>query len=198
MSDRRLELLLRRAGDRALLCSPTVGLFTGAVPTGGVLTPGAAAGTILVLGVAMPLVVPPGASGRIASERPERVREPVGYGTVLYELVPLAAEAETSRSAAAASSATAEGLFVRAPHSGRFWHRAAPGEPAFVSPGTTVEPGQPIGLIEVMKTFSHVRYEAGGGLPARARVVRITAQDGEEVAEGTPLVEVEEAPAADR
>jgi acetyl-CoA carboxylase biotin carboxyl carrier protein len=187
--------LLRRRGDgdRLELCSPTVGLFTGAALPGQVLTAGSTAGAILVLGVALPLVVPAGASGRIASERPERVREPVGYGTVLYELVPIAAETGASSGAATAVAAAADGLFVLAPHSGRFWHRAAPGEQAFVSVGATVEPGQPIGLIEVMKTFSHVRYEASGGLPERARIVRMTAQDGEEVAEGTPLVEVEEA-----
>ena len=85
---------------------------------------------------------------------------------------------------------TADGLFVRAPHSGRFWHRAAPGEPAFVAVGASLEPGQSIGLIEVMKTFSHVRYEASGGLPERARIARMIGEDGEEVAEGTPLVEV--------
>jgi acetyl-CoA carboxylase biotin carboxyl carrier protein len=191
VTERRLELLLRRAeGDRVELRSPAVGLFTGPALRGQVLTEGAAAGTVLVLGVAVPLVVPKGASGRIVSERPERVREPVGYGTVLYELVPLAAESGLPSGPDADPSATADGLFVRAPHSGRFWHRAAPGEPAFVAVGAPLEPGKPIGLIEVMKTFSHVRYEASGGLPERARVVRIVAQDGEEVAEGTPLVEV--------
>jgi len=193
VTERRLELLLRRAeGDRVELRSPAVGLFTGPALRGQVLTEGAAAGTVLVLGVAVPLVVPRGASGRIVSERPERVREPVGYGTVLYELVPLAAGhgLPSGSGSGAAPSVAEDGLFVRAPHSGRFWHRAAPSEPAFVAVGASLEPGQPIGLIEVMKTFSHVRYEASGGLPERARVVRIVAQDGEEVAEGTPLVEV--------
>jgi acetyl-CoA carboxylase biotin carboxyl carrier protein len=193
VTERRLELLLRRADDdRVELRSPGVGLFTGAALPGHVLTEGATAGALLVLGVSVPLVVPKGASGRIASQRPERVREPVGYGTVLYELAPLAEEPASSVEVASAAAAT-EGLFVRAPHSGRFWLRAAPGEPAFVSVGSPVEPGQPIGLIEVMKTFSHVRYEANGGLPERARVVRVVASDGEEVAEGTPLVEVEPA-----
>lgn len=189
MTERRLELLLRRAGgDRVELRSPGVGLFTASALSGQVLTEGATAGALLVLGVAVPLVVPKGVAGRIASQRPERVREPVGYGTVLYELVPIAEEA--GRSSDAVAAVAADGLFVRAPHSGRFWQRAAPGEAAFVSVGALVEPGQPIGLIEVMKTFSHVRYETNGGLPERARVVRVVASDGEEVAEGTPLVEV--------
>jgi acetyl-CoA carboxylase biotin carboxyl carrier protein len=197
LTERRLELLARRGdGDRLTLRSPAVGLFTGAAARAGVLTEGAAAGTLLVLGAAVALVVPAGTSGRIASERPERVREPVGYGTVLYDLIPLSGAGETfSGNAGADGAATtaAEGLFIRARHSGRFWQRAAPGEPPFVAAGTVVEPGQPIGLIEVMKTFSHVRYEAIGGLPERARVVRVVTADGEEVAEGTPLVEVEPA-----
>jgi acetyl-CoA carboxylase biotin carboxyl carrier protein len=194
LKDRRLELLARRgAGDRVELLSPAVGLFTGAAPPGHVLTAGATAGALLVLGVTMPLVVPAGGDGRVASKRPDRVREPVGYGTVLYELVPISAEHAAASSESAPAVESTAGLFVRSPLSGRFWHRAAPGEPPIVSAGSELAPGQPVGLIEVMKTFSHVRYEAAGGLPERARVVRLVAGDGEEVAEGTPLVEVEPA-----
>ena len=57
--------------------------------------------------------------------------------------------------------------------------------------------GQTIGLIEVMKTFTHLAYtpedKGGNALPTRARVVRIVAGDGDEVAEGDPLFEVEPA-----
>ena len=55
--------------------------------------------------------------------------------------------------------------------------------------GAVVEAGQPIGLIEVMKTFAHVRY-GGEGLPARARIVRVLVEDGAEIGAGDPLYEV--------
>lgn len=188
-----LELIARSGqGGRTELRSPAVGAFTHALPEGALLSPGAFAGRIVTLGVARDLRVPAGATGRIVSPRPVQTHTPVGFGTVLYEIVPLAGEAASDiPDAPAIPAQSADGLFVRAPLSGRFWHRAAPSEPPLVSTGSLVEAGQPVGLIEVMKTFSHIRYEPDARLPMRARVVRLVADDGAEVAEGAPLIEVE-------
>jgi acetyl-CoA carboxylase biotin carboxyl carrier protein len=79
----------------------------------------------------------------------------------------------------------------RSPSAGRFWHRASPAEPPLVGEGDELEPGRAIGLIEVMKTFTLVLYAPGGALPTRARVVRVLAADGAEVADGAPLLELE-------
>lgn len=187
----RLELLARTLPSGALqLCSPTVGLLLGAVDPGRVLTPGAPAGALLQLDTVLPLVVPAGASGRVLGPAADRERRPLGYGDPVYELQPLEAAAAEPAHPLAAPEAE---LAVRAPHSGRFWHRPAPDAEPFVRVGATLVAGQAIGLIEVMKTFSHVRYEPGGGLPERARVVRILADDGAEVSVGDPLVEIEAA-----
>ena len=56
-----------------------------------------------------------------------------------------------------------------------------------------MSPGTPIGLVEVMKTFARIPYAAQGGLPERARVVRLIAGDGDEIQRGDPLLEVEPA-----
>jgi len=108
---------------------------------------------------------------------------------VLYELEPLAAEATTAqeRSTSAASAA----LVLRAPYSGRFWHRPAPGDPAFIEPGRILTEGQTIGLLEVMKTFTQLAYRAEGNLPPRARILRIAIPDGGEVKDGGVLLELE-------
>ena len=53
--------------------------------------------------------------------------------------------------------------------------------------------GSVVGLIEVMKTFTHLHYEAGAGLPERARVVKILVTDGAEVSATDALIELEEA-----
>jgi acetyl-CoA carboxylase biotin carboxyl carrier protein len=191
---RRLDLIARPVAEGRLeLRSPGVGLFTCSLPTGQVVTPGAVAGTLVALGSAIELLVPAGAQGRIVSPRPERVREPVGWGDVVYELAPLDGALDSLDGAAAQTGASGDGLFVRAAHSGRFWQRPAPGEPPLVAVGALVERGQAIGLIEVMKTFSHVRYEPSGDLPERARVLRLVVADGAEVSEGSPLLEVEPA-----
>ena len=179
----RLELLHRPPR----LCAPAVGWFTRPAPTGAALTPGASAGVLLVLGRARALVVPPGVEGRVVSEPPALVLQPVGYGDPLYELVPLAGAAQPGR---AAGAAAARGPVLRAPYAGRFFSRPSPGEPPFVAPGDALEAGRTVGLIEVMKTFTEVRYEAGLGLPARARVLRVAAADGAEVLAGDVLLEV--------
>ena len=188
-----LELLVARAGERLVLKCPEVGLFTCALPAGALLAPRAPAGVLHSLGRRFDLVVPPGAAGRIVNAAPARVLAPVGYGTELYELAPLdSAVLEATRDAQPAGTA-AGALVFRAPYSGRFWQRPAPGDPPFVHPGDPLADGQTIGLIEVMKTFTHLAYRAGGELPARAKLVRFLVDDGGEVKDGGALLELERA-----
>ena len=69
---------------------------------------------------------------------------------------------------------------VRSTMDGSFWGRPSPGAPAFIQPGQRVAPGDTIGLMEVMKTFSPIRAAEGGiwvstvasdGAPIQAGVV---------------------------
>jgi len=90
-------------------------------------------------------------------------------------------------SAAAASSATPSGPVVNAPLTGIFYAAPSPGAPAFISVGSIVAVGQPIGLIEAMKLFNEIKSDKAG------RVVRIIAQDGLLVKAKTPIIEVEPA-----
>ncbi len=86
---------------------------------------------------------------------------------------------------------TTTGLAFRAPYSGRLWRRPSPTDPPFVQEGDEITEGDTIGLIEVMKTFTHLHYAAEDGLPARARVVKLLVDDGGEVNAGEALFEVE-------
>lgn len=191
--NRTLELELSEENGHAVLRAPEVGFFTCALPRGAVVAPGETAGVMLSLGRAFELRVPDGASGEVVSDPPDRVHAPVGFRDVLYRLAPLA----SGRGAAAVAKASGPvgaasgGLVLRAPQSGRFYHRPAPSEPAFVVTGASVRDGAPVGMIEVMKTFSHVPYRATGGLPASAKVKRMIARDGADVRAGDPLLEVE-------
>jgi len=76
-------------------------------------------------------------------------------------------------------------LRVEAPVMGVFYRSPAPGEPAFVDIGDTVEVGQPVGIIEAMKVFSEVLSEVAG------RVVDIPAKSGALVQPGDVLVLLE-------
>ena len=191
--DSPLEMRAQAAGELVRLLAPGVGLFTGAVAAGEVLTPGRHAGHLLSLGRASPLVVPDGVLGTVRSKPPERVREPVGFASVLYEISPLEgirAEPAGSTRDSAGAAAGESGLVLRAPQTGRFWRRASPGEPPLAADGDILEPGAPVGLIEVMKTFAPITYRPGRGLPERARIVRALARDGADVREGDPLFEL--------
>lgn len=174
------------------LLSPEVGGFTGALPKGAALAPGMVAGTLQRLGTCIDLIVPEGAGGAIQNDPPSARICPVGFGEPLYEIDPAGAAA--SSAAAAGDEASAEGgLTVKASQSGRVWHSPSPGDPPFCGPGDPLENGSPLCLIEVMKTFSTVPYRAEKGLPARSKVVRWIAADGDDVEPGSPLLVVEPA-----
>ena len=183
-----LELLVERTGDRLHLRSPEVGLFTRALPRGVLVSTGMTAGVLHSLGRRLALIVPAGVAGRIDNERPAAVLHAVGYGERLYEVAPL--EPGTGSPAPSGPEERGAALVFRAPHSGRFWHRPAPNDAPFVHAGDTLLEGQTLGLLEVMKTFTHLVYRAGGELPARARLVRFLVADGGEVKDGGELLEL--------
>jgi len=187
-----LQLQVESDGGRQRLVSPAVGLLTRAQARGELLAPGQECGVLLVLGRAHALVAPAGASGRIANTPPERLHTPLEYGALVYELEPLAADGARA-SGPAAPAESASGLVLRAPQTGRFYQRASPQDPPFVAAGELLHEGSPVGMIEVMKTFTHVTHRAGGGLPASARVLRYLAADGADVKQGEPLLELERA-----
>ena len=184
-----LELLLEsRAGGQRLL-APAVGLLTRAAARGETLVEGQACGVLLVLGRAHELLVPAGAAGRISNAAPERLHAPLGFGDLVYELEPLAASA--SAVAPEVLRETQSGLVLRSPQTGRCYHRSSPADPAFAKAGDLLREGSPVGLIEVMKTFTHVTHRASGGLPASVRVVRYLVADGADVKQGQPLLALE-------
>lgn len=184
-----MELLVERAKERVRLLSPGVGEFTAAVPIGALLGPGAVAGRLVTLGRSQPLIVPAGIAGVVRVQPHERVHAPVDYGALLYELEPLASVGASAPDEA--HGRAAGGLVVRAPQTGRFYHKSSPSDPPLAAVGREVTTGTPLGLIEVMKTFTHVIYPSGAGLPERARIARVLVTDGADVREGDALVEVE-------
>ncbi|MFT7669029.1 MAG: biotin carboxyl carrier protein [Planctomycetota bacterium] len=187
--NKSIELLALRTGDKTSLNSPGVGLFTCALQAGELLGPGQIAGVLMSAGHATTLVLPANVSGRISSARPKRVHEPVGYGTTLYELSPI--DEGALAHADQAEQSDESGLILRATQGGRFYRSPSPDEAAYVEIGAEITGGTAIGLVEIMKTFGQVSYEAKNGLPARAKLVRWLCEDGAEIREGDALLEVE-------
>jgi len=176
------------AGDEdggARLACPAVGEYLHPPAKGELLSPGESCGWLRVLGAVRPLVVPDGVAGRVRASHPGAR----GAGETLLELDAV----EAGAAAAAVDDVRAEdgALLLRAPLDGRFYRRPAPDVEAYVQDGDLLEAGRAVGMLEVMKTFSPLHYQPGGGLPTRARLVRFLVEDGDEVAEGQPLAELE-------
>jgi acetyl-CoA carboxylase biotin carboxyl carrier protein len=81
--------------------------------------------------------------------------------------------------------AAAGQIAITAPMVGTFYRAPSPDAPPFVEVGSTVERGQPICLIEVMKLFTTINAEAAG------RIVEIGAENGELVEYGRTLFVIE-------
>lgn len=71
---------------------------------------------------------------------------------------------------------------VISPLPGIFYRSPAPGEPAFIEPGTAVSADQIIGMVEIMKQFTEVKAGAAGVLASFATTNGGTVSPGEVVA----------------
>lgn len=175
------------AEDRITLAAPRVGVFECYAEAGQVLSPGMAVGTLAVLNRRYRLIVPEGLGGRVAQIATPRGRSGVGYGTAILELqIGTLSDASLppALSADAAMADLPEGAEVfRAPIEGQFYRRPSPDAPAFVEVDAQIQPGDTIGLIEVMKFFHPVVYD--GTSPRR--VERFLADDGQPVDGGAAL-----------
>jgi len=101
-----------------------------------------------------------------------------------------AGPAEPADAAAAGTPAGENGpQHVCAPMLGTFYRAPEPGSPPYVEVGDTVVPGQPIGILEVMKMMSTVEADRAG------TVVEILVPDATPVEFQQPLIAVEPATA---
>lgn len=185
LHERTIEVTAARTGDRITLKAPSTGLFLPAVVRGDLVAKSHPIGELDVLGRRTTLIAPE-AYGIVDGDPKPRA---VSYGEALVVL-------DTSMQVASASAVTpvetssTTGLVFRAPTSGRFYSRSAPGKPAFVSVGDELGPNATVCLLEVMKTFHRVTY-GGPGLPERAKVREILVADGADVTAGDPLLALE-------
>ncbi len=97
--------------------------------------------------------------------------------TVRQVLEPAAAPAVASVPVIAAPAAPApvapaptppepDGFVITAPLVGTFYRRPTPDDAPFVEPGSVVNPGDTVGLIEAMKVMNEIKAEKAGRLRA--------------------------------
>lgn len=189
MTDNALPVLVAKGpGAESIVRAPMVGLWSSPPTNGTVVEPGSCVGTLVQLRRQFVLVIPDGISGRVAIEGRPHDAVPVEYGQTLFRVTPFAnlqsgvvpGNAEESRAASGV-------LEVRSPTDGVFYRSPALAAKPYLCAGDRVKTGQPVGLIEVMKTFNPIAY-GGAGLPDEAEVVEVVAADGQEVRSGQALV----------
>jgi biotin carboxyl carrier protein len=185
--DTRLEVIVEESdGDRGelLVKSPAVGTFGGAPNAGEVLVGRSLVGRLTSLGRTVSLVMPLGTAGRVAERVLRNRRDPVDYGQLLVRLVPVE-QVDVRRGTANEDPTRTGGLpegsyAVTSPTHGIFYRRPRPDQPPYVEAGQVVEAGATLALVEVMKCFSAITY-GGAGLPSRAEVEEVRADDGDEI-----------------
>ena len=185
-----LTVRIHREGNhRARVLSPAVGWWIVPQGTEQRVGPGGVVGQLHCLNRRFDLLMPQGLAGRVVRSEDRRIVA-VDYGQTLFHL-DLSATAEDVSASTAETNRThdsaAEGWIVAAPTDGVFYRRPAPGQPPFVEVGSRVRIGQPVGLVEVMKTFNQIVF-SGPGFPEEAEVREIRHEDGDEVRVGQPLL----------
>ena len=100
---------------------------------------------------------------------------------------PAAAAGPAMATVVTAGSAAKAADAIVAPLTGIFYRSASPQSPPFVQPGTVVNAGDVIGLIEAMKLFNEIRSTKSG------TVRRVLAENGQLVRAKQPLVELDPA-----
>ena len=83
-------------------------------------------------------------------------------------------------------SAQPEGEFINAPMPSRFYRSPTPEEPPFVEVGDVVATGEPVAVLEVMKTYNPVEA------PFNCEIVEILVEDGDAVEYAQPLFRVKQ------
>ena len=172
-----------------VLKSPAVGYFTNAPAKGKFLEAGAVIGAVMILGKSHSLRLPQDVGGVVTSSPPEQAQHPVEFGEVVFTL----------RSQSQANTLPVkddqkeevENLLLRSPQVGRFYRSASPETPPYVEVGQEIAPGKTIGLLEVMKTFTPVKWQGFEDSVYTAKLTQFLVDDGADVEEGQAIAQLE-------
>lgn len=192
-ADAEIEVVVERDGDNLIVLSPGLGRWRKSTWLGQTVGYRTVMGSLVVLGRAVRLTLPPGTIGtvsQIIAGGAQRVVA-VDYHQRLLILrkqgEPGADRASSNNpSAQAASSGESDHPSFRSPTSGRFYSRPDPNKPPFMAVGDVIRDGMPICMLEVMKTFSRIRY---AGPDATVRAIHPT--DGDDLQQGDIILDLE-------
>ncbi len=180
-----------KSGIRIL--SPGVGYYSDPPRKGSHLMPGSTVGRLQVLNSLFELVLPDQVSGVVAIPEEGDYVMAVQYNQELLKLLPLNLKKETKGTKHQSEDAESiqedqlsQGTVIRAFTTGIFYRKPSPDSPPYVEEGQTIEKGQVLGLIEVMKTFTQIVFQ-GTDQANQGKISKIFPPDNQEVKSGDPL-----------
>ena len=193
MIERDLKAVVEKDPNGTVrVLSPAVGRYSGIPVPGALLGSRSTVGFVTRLNRRQRIRLPADVTGRVARGQVTDGRHrvvAVEFGQILFELEPLELSGgdsvEGDGGAVDGRAAGAEGRVIVSPTDGVYYLRPAPDAEAFVAPGMTIKRGQPVGLVEVMKTFNQILFDDDVD---EAEVVEVRCGDGAEVAAGDVLV----------
>ena len=185
---RKALLVASRPDGVEVLACPAPGRVCWRALAGATLVEGSVAGQLVQNERVYDLVLPAGVHGQLREVLGDDPWRSCDRGAPLAVL----GAVEASPLGLPARDAVQPGgvLEVRAASHGTFYRRPSPGAPAYVEAGREIAPGAVLGLIEVMKCFSPLRFEPPASA-AGGRVAAVLVEDGVEVRADQVLVRIE-------
>lgn len=185
--NQRTELLLEQRNSQWVMRAPLIGRVTLSVADDSLIIPGSVVGTLDQLHDRYTLVVPEDAPLlRVVGVESGFHQASVAYGgTILTCEVVEGGEGSASFSSKVDSEAD---FAFKSPMAGQIYLRPSPDEPQFIEVGQTVEPGDQIGLVEVMKFFYPLELAAPAG---RYKLLEFQVADATSIEAGTVIATFE-------
>jgi biotin carboxyl carrier protein len=180
-----LQLLLQDIDGVPSLCSPAVGKIISLADNNDIIGNGDTVAEISILGVRHQLVLPSSVRYRIVFADNIALGRGIEYQQIVASLVDVV---DAKDAIAEVTTDDSSELCVLSPQAGRFYHRPSPDADAFVEAGEEIRAGKTIGLLEVMKTFSPIKWIPAPGNPQTAVVGDYRIADGDDVEDSQPLL----------
>ncbi len=109
------------------------------------------------------------------------------YAAAAPAAAPASAAAPAADKPKAAEASTDNLVTIKSPMIGTFYRSPSPGKPVFVEPGSEINAGSVVCIIEAMKLFNEIESEVKG------KIVKILVEDASPVEYDQPLFLVEPA-----
>jgi biotin carboxyl carrier protein len=183
----KTSLLLEQKDGEWLLRAPLIGRFSLSVGENAILAPGSSVGHVDQLHQRRTLVVPDDTPLlQVTTVSGDVHQASRGYGELILSCEPVATG--EGEGAVIGGSEDEADLEFKSPMAGQFYRRPSPDDPEFASVGDVLEPGDQIGLVEVMKFFYPLELEAPAG---KYELLEFRAEDSTSIDAGTVVATFE-------